>query len=706
MVKRVEIHARVLRPGESIALSCKSSEFEIVLFRPRHHDRTKAAKASALKAETIDSSPVGDSSQESISQATGVNIATSKSKIQTSSTGNDARPAEKKSATGSSILRPSASGLRDVSGAVDVDDQTAAPFAPRAMGGGNEVRALADIAADAPLFFDTAVCIFYDELAKMDYVATGRTTTDSKGLHHKPHLVVLGTEPATGGYCNFNITGPKGESLGDGEDEAFDEDSGVLVSRTATSNGPIAMAAADGVEVNLRRLDMCAGFLVSATLYSKDTCLNRERNVFYMVRRPRSSTPLCLVPLCIYGTPSSSCVSMMVRKVRVHGETTWEIVNVSEPLLRKDVKSLILKLQERGLADPAHFARDYELKAAANRGGDGGSVGTEEDVLSGSGQSSNSELHASASHKRLSYAFEQEQSLTSMRASLTGERHCPLPRNRSSRTFSTLLTDVPRVVREGRRQYNVGRSHVQTNLFDGDTSEEDEVLDDAMRAVVPRYADASLVRYENGAYNVGSRVGNLATHYVSHRETYGLDAARQRLSGGGRLGGSRDELLPSLGAPRARSSADLVTLLPVLDRCQPDDSEFAARPELPADLLFTSLDRQLAARAQLHSSSINANMKKRQSTVGRAHHSSSLRRSRRRKGSKRPPSARASGRSRSQAKKKGGGKKAKGTRGPKSASGIPGYRSASASPQRSSSSSSAHKLKARKMQSRVSSGKS
>ncbi|CBZ27992.1 conserved hypothetical protein [Leishmania mexicana MHOM/GT/2001/U1103] len=706
MVKKVEIHARVLRPGESIALSCKFSEFEIVLFRPRHHDRTKLAKASALKAEVTDISPVGDSSQDFINHASGANIATSKSTIPTSSTGNDAGPAEKKSATGYSILRPSALGLRDASGIVDVDDPSGAPFAPRAVEGGNEVKALTDIGADAPLFFDTAVCIFYDGVSKMDYVSTGRTTTDSKGLYYKPHLVVLGTEPAPGGYCNFNITGPKGEPLGDGQDDAFDEDCGVFVNRAATSNGPVAMAAADGVEVNLRRLDTCAGFLVSATLFSQDRCLSRERNVFYMVRRARSSTPLCLVPLCIYSTLSSSCVSLMVRKVRVHGETTWELVNVSEPLLCKDVKGLILKLQERGLADPAHFARDYEVKAVANRGGDGSSVGTEEDVASGSGQSSSSELHASASHKRLSYTFEQEQSLTSMRASLTGERHCPPPHNRSSRTFSTLLSDVPRVVREGRRQYNVGRSHVQTNLFDGDTSEEDEVLDDAMRAVVPRYADASLVRYEHGAYNIGSRVGNLVTHYVSHRETYGFDAASQRLARGGRLGGSRDELLPSLGAPRARSSGDLVTLLPALDRCQPDDSEFAARPELPADLLLTSLDRQLAARAQQHSSSINANMKKRRSTVGRARHSSSLRRSRRRKGSKRSPSARASGRSRSHAKKKGGGKKTKGTRGSESASGIPGHRSVSASPQRSSSSSSAHKLKARKMQSRVSSGKS
>ncbi|GET89534.1 hypothetical protein, conserved [Leishmania tarentolae] len=707
MVKKGEIHARVLRPGESIALGYKFTEFEIVLFRPRYHHRDKSATASALKAEVADSSPVGDSFQEPINHATGVNIATIKSRIPTPSTGTDADPAEKKSAAGHSILRPSVPSQRAASGVVDVNDPIVAPCAQRAIDVGNEMEALDDIASVAPLFLDTAVCIFFDELVKMDYIATGRTTIDSKGLRYKPHLVVLGTEPATGGYCNFNITGPDGEPLRDGVDDPSDEDPGFFVSRTATSNGPVTMAAGDGVEVSLHCLDMCSGFLVAATLFAKDTWLSRERNVFYMVRRRRSSTPLCLVPVCIHGEPSNSCVSLMVRKVRIHGETMWELVNVSEPLSCRDVKSLILKLQERGLADPAHFERDYELKAVSNRGGDSPSVGAEDDILSDSEQiSSSSELHTSASHKRLSCAFEQEQSLTSVRGSLTGERHCSFPHNRSTRTFSTLLTDVPRVVREARRQYNVGRSHVQTNLFDGGTSEEDEVLDDAMRAVVPSYADASLVRYENGAYNVGSRVGNLVTHYVSHRETYGLDAASQRLPGGGRQRSSRDELLPSLGAPRTRSSAELVTLLPALDRCQSSNSEFSVRPELPEDLLFTPLERQVAARTQPHSSSVNANMKKRRSTVGRVHHSSSLQKSGRRKRGKRLPSARASGRSRSQSRKKKGGKKANGARRPNSTSGIPRYRSASASPQRSSSSSSAHKLKARKMLSRVSSGKS
>ncbi|KAG5476198.1 hypothetical protein LSCM4_05158 [Leishmania orientalis] len=701
MVKKTDSHARVLRPGESIALSRKSAEFEIVLFRPRYHYRAQAAKGSALKGEVTASSPLRESPlQEPMNNAGGVSTTTGKGRIPTSSMGNEAGHGEKKrSGAGNANLRPSGSGPKDASGVVEVDDPTAAPFATRAVSRVSEARTPSEIAADAPLFLDTAVCIFYDELTKIDYVATGRTTADFKGLHYKPHLVVLGTESAPGGYCNFNITQPDGKSLEDGEIDGFEEDAEALVSRTAASNGPVTMAAADGVEVSLRRLSMCAGFLVSATLFGKDTCLNRERNVFYMVRRSRSSTPLCLVPLCVYGEPSNSCVSLMVRKVRVHSETKWELVNVSEPLPFQDVKSLILKLQERGLTDPAHFARDYELKAGASRGGDGAGGGTEEDVLSSSGQSSSIDLEASVSDKRLSDALEQEGSLTSVRASLTGERRSPLPPNRNGRTFSTLLMDVPRVAREGRRQYNVGRSHVQTALFDGNTSEEDEVLNDAMRAVVPCYADASPVRYENGAYNVGSRVGNLATHYVDHREAYAFDAAGQRSTGGGRLGCARGELLPFVGALRTRSSEDLVTSLPALDRCLPDDHVFAARPELPAGLLLTSQDRKLAAGTQQHCSSINTNTKRRQSTAGRLKRSSSHRRSKSRRGKKRSPAARARGKSRSQKKK------AKGARGMQPASRSRGNRSSSARLQRSSSPGVTHRLTAQKMRSRVSSGR-
>ncbi|KAG5476472.1 hypothetical protein LSCM1_04179 [Leishmania martiniquensis] len=700
MVKKTDSHARVLRPGEAIALSRKSAEFEIVLFRPRHHNRAKAAKDSALEVKVTASWPLRDSSLQEPVNTGGVGTATGKAKVPTSLGGNEAGHPEKKRSAGRATWRSSAPGPKGTSGVAEVDDPNAGPLAMKAMGRGSEARTPSDIAADAPLFLDTAVCIFYDELTKIDYVATGRTTADFKGLHYKPHLVVLGTESAPGGYCNFNVTQPDGKPLDDSEIDGLEEDAGALLSRTAASNGPVTMAAADGVEVNLRRLSMCAGFLVSATLFGKDTCLNLERNVFYMVRRPRSLTPLCLVPLCVHGEPSSSCVSLMVRKVRAHGETIWELVNVSEPLPFQDVKSLILKLQERGLTDPAHFVRDYDLKAGVSRGGDSAGGGTEEDVPSSGGQSSSSDLEASVSHKRLSDALEQEGSLTSARPSLTGEHRLPLPSNRNGRTFSTLLADVPRVAREGRRQYNVGRSHVQTALFDGNTSEEDEVLNDAMRAVVPCYADASPVRYENGAYNVGSRVGNLATHYVDHREAYAFDAAGQRASSGGRVGCWRSELLPFVGALRGRSSEDLTTPLSVHDRCQPDDNESAARPKLPAGLLLTSEDRKLAAGSQLHGNSINGSAKRRQSTSRRASRSSSRHRSRARKGKKRSPAARARGRSRSQAKKK-----AKGARGSKHASRSRRSRSATRSSQRSSS-GVAHRLTAQKMRSRVSHGRS
>ncbi|KAK7194374.1 hypothetical protein NESM_000353400 [Novymonas esmeraldas] len=697
MVKKTDSHARVLRPGESIALSGKSSEFEIVLFRPRHHDRAEPGSDSTPDAEVTAGSPLRDSSPlDGVGHTTG-----GKTRTAASGNGNELGHGEKKrSGVGHTMLRPPALGPRDAVGVVETDETAASPLVSRATGGGGDQgTATGDFAAGAPLFFDTTACIFYDELAKLDYVATGRTTADSKGLHYKPHLVVLGTEAAPGGYCNFNITRPDGESLGDGVDDVFEDDADVLVSRTSASNGPVTMAAADGIEVSLRRLSVCSGFLVSSTLFSKDTCLNRERNVFYMVRRPRSSTPICLVPLCVFGEPSMSCVALMVRKVRAHGETMWELVNVSEPLAYLDVKSLVLKLQERGLGDPAHFARDYELKTAAGRVGDGAAGGIEEDALTSSAQSSSSDLDISGSHRRLSDGLEQERSVTSVRASLSGERHYPQPPNRGGRSFSALLVDVPRVTREGRRQYNVGRSHFQTRLFDGDTSDEDEVLDDAMRAVVPCYTNASLVRYENGAYNVGSRVDNLVTHYVGHRETYALDAAAgQRALGGGRFGMSRDRLFPPLGAPRTRASAEWGTSLPVLDRCQLDGSEFAVRPELPADLLLTSQDRELGAGSQQHRSSFNGNPKKRQSAAGRVGRSSSFRGSGGHKSGKRLPSTRGGGKSGARTKKKAGGKKA--------ASRSPESRVTNADAQRPSSSSSGRKLTAKKMQSRVSSAKS
>lgn len=448
----------------------------------------------------------------------------------------------------------------------------------------------------------------------------------------------------------------------------------MLISRNAANNGPTTMGAADGVSVNMRRLGTCAGFLVCATLFAKDTCLNRERNVFYMLRRPRNPAPLCLVPLCVSGETSKSCISLMVRKIKVHGDSTWEIVNVSEGLALQDVKSLVLKLQSRGLKDPAHFARDFELKTSATRAGDGAYGAEEESLVSStSDTSSNSELEASHSQKRLSEGQEQERSLTSDGGLFASDHQSPAGPGRGGRTFSGLLVDVPRVTREGRRQYNVGRSHVQSNLFDGDTSEEDEVLDDAMRAVVPCYANTSLIRYENGAYNVGSKVENLVTHYLGHREMYGLDAAGHRIATGGgyvagggatpagRDGVSKEALPPLIGVARGRSSTDWGTPIPVLDRCLTEEEDSsAARPELPPDLLITSQDRRLAAALQQHRGSVNLAMKKRQSTVGRARRSSSVRPSGGRKGTSRPPSGAGTAQRSSPSRKKGGAKKARG----------------------------------------------
>lgn len=663
MVKKTDTYARVLRPGESMTLGRKCSEFEILLFRPKQHVRSEESPHSDQQAEAdVGAGERESPSKESVSNPSSgaAGIAGNKVKFALAPGPNDAAHADRKRngapAASSSVTN---SSPRDAAFEALADEGAGASLGKRGSNGGNEVK-FADLAAEAPLFFDTTVCIFYDELTKMDYVATGRTTADSKGIHYIPHLVVLGDEFGSGAYCNYNITLTNGESLVDREDDAFEDDDGVLVSRNAANNGPTTMAAADGVSVNLRRLGTCAGFLVCATLFGKDACLNRERNVFFMIRKPRNPTPLCLVPLCVSGELSKSCTSLMVRKIKVHGDSMWEVVNVNEGLALQDVKGLVLKLQERGLRDPAHFTRDFELKSAANRAGDGVYGGGEDDLMSSSTSSSSSDLDASHSQKRLSEGHEQERSFTSEGAVLNGEHRSPAAPIRSGRTFSNLLVDVPRVMREGRRQYNVGRSHVQSNLFDGDTSEEDEVLDDAMRAVVPRYANTSLIRYDNGAYNVGSREENLVTHYIDHREMYGLDAAGHRLIGGGGGGGgaaregvSKEFLPPLVGGLRGRASADWGTPIPVLDRCQvEEESSSAARPELPPDLLITSQDRRIAASIQQHRGSINAAMKKRQSTVGRARRSSSVRPSSSRKGAPRPGGSVVNGQRVSQQRKK------------------------------------------------------
>lgn len=658
MVKKTDTYARVLRPGESMTLGRKFSEFEVVLFRPKQHVRSEECQNSDQQVEG-DAGGTGreSSSKDSVTNPSSGGAGTSGNKVKFALAQGivEAAHADKKR-NGATVGSPSfaSTQARDGAGDAASDEANGPAMGKRGSNGGYDVK-FSDLAAEAPLFFDTTVCIFYDELTKMDYVATGRTTADSKGIHYVPHLVVLGDEFSAGAYCNYNITLTNGEAVADRDDDAFEEDDSVLVSRNAANNGPITMGAADGVSVNLRRLGTCAGFLVCATLFGKDAHLNRERNVFYMIRKPRNPSPLCLIPLCVSGESSKSCISLMIRKIKVHGDSVWEVVNVNEGLALQDVKGLVLKLQDRGLVDPAHFTRDFELKSNANRANDAVYGGGEDNLMSSSTESSGSELNASHSQKRLSEGQEQEQSLVSEGAAHATEHRCPAPQTRSGRTYSGLLADVPRVTREGRRQYNVGRSHVQSNLFDGDTSEEDEVLDDAMRAVVPRYANTSLIRYENGAYNVGSKVENLVTHYIDHREAYGLDAAGHRFSGGGgaREGVSKEVFPPLQGGSRGRSSADWGTPLPALNRCQVESGNAsAARPELPPDLLITSQDKRIAASMLQHRTSVNAAMKKRQSTLGRALRVASVRPSSSRKRPSRPSGSAAAGQRGSQQRKK------------------------------------------------------
>lgn len=468
---------------------------------------------------------------------------------------------------------------------------------------------------DEPLFFDSTACLFYDGLAKIDYVTTGRTTTDVKGLYYRPHGVVLGTETVPGGYCNYNIMRVNGEPLPDSADDDSMIEDDILLNPTASSFSPITMAAGDTIAVDLTRLEMCAGFLVSAALFSKDAFIGRERNLFYMIRKPKSTVPMCLIPFSIHGSGNHSSISFMVRKLKMRGESVWEMVSINEPFPVQDVKGLILKLQERGLVDPIHYVRDFDGRLSPARGGEGG--GGEENSLSSSATGGSSD-QAETSLAPLSEVA------TPRNASASLGVHPLSPDGRqskhrdskgtSNRTYSELLTAVPRVSREGRRQYNVGRSHVQTNLFDGGSSEEDEVLDDAMRAVVPCYANNNLVRYENGAYNVGSTPRNLVTHYVDHREIYGLGSANDHLRRGSATNG---EKLPFVSTGQSGRSADWTDATSALDRCTADGEGPIQRPELPPDLLLTSQDQRWAAQNASHRNSMLPSQKRKQSNIGR-----------------------------------------------------------------------------------------
>ncbi|RNF18998.1 hypothetical protein TcG_04742 [Trypanosoma cruzi] len=315
-----------------------------------------------------------------------------------------------------------------------------------------------------PLFFDTTACLFSDHGGQTDYVGVGRETTNNKGLSHIPHAVLKFEADSVG---SRNFLEPAG--------------------------GP-SVIAGDGVSVNLKRLVMWGGFSLCATLFTKNTSFTEVTDAYYAVKVPKAQVPLAVVPV----TPTSShnsCIALMVRKMKGNTKAVWELVRIGELCAQQDVKGVLVALQNRGLVSPA----DYRL--LSYQGLDYSCEGCDEE----------------------SFAFDDDdedddEDDNAVDNSIVDE----------NARFENLLVNVPRVAREGRRQYSVGRSILNTVLDTADGSDDDEVMRDALRAVVPRYTSLRPVRYEDKTYNLGSRDEVLASHYVSHREEYGLHSAESQ----------------------------------------------------------------------------------------------------------------------------------------------------------------------------------
>ncbi|RNF11653.1 uncharacterized protein Tco025E_06587 [Trypanosoma conorhini] len=317
-----------------------------------------------------------------------------------------------------------------------------------------------------PLFFDTTACLFSDHGGQTDYVGIGRATTNNKGLSHIPHAVVTVDADSVG---SRNFLEPAG--------------------------GP-SVIAGDGVSVNLKRLTMWAGFSLSTTLFTGDTNLSDVVDAYYAVKKPKAKIPLAVVPITVSNPSHNSCVTLMVRKMKGNAKTVWELVRIGETFSQQDVKGVLATLQKRGLLSPTGYR-----------------------LLPYHGPDCSSEVGNEDSFSFDDEEEEEEEDDADAVCSSVGDE---------GEKFENLLANVPPVTREGRRQYSVGRSIVNTVLETADSSDEDEVLEDALRAVVPRYTSLCPVRYEDKTYNVGSRDEALAQHYVSHREKYGLETAESQ----------------------------------------------------------------------------------------------------------------------------------------------------------------------------------
>ncbi|CCW65121.1 unnamed protein product [Phytomonas sp. EM1] len=453
--KRSDASVRVLRVGDSFLLSRHIMELEIILFRSLNPGNLEPKPVSSLPCIL----PTRRKRTSILSNITSFDASASRRVTPAIETvGNSA-------IMGSSTLQPT-----------QQDDSSL---------------------VKPPLFFDSAVCLFLDRENKTDYATIGRYTTDNKGIQHKPHAVVIGNESIPHAYCTYNVdlldVDQDVEELYRGtETETVISHDSVRGGTFAVNNGA-TMAAGDGFFISFKRINMCTGLLISATLFGKDITVRNGLVPYYMVRRPKSSLPLCLVPLRVSFDHYKSVISIMIRKIKIRGETLWELVNVSEPLAHENVKNIISAMEKRGLADPVDYQRDFDTR---------GLEGAFERTVSGMESGSQDEDE----DENMKEGKDDVQSV-------------------NSHEFNDLLSNIPHVMREGRKQYNVGRSYIHTSLVEEPSSEDDAIIDDALRAVVPQYTNNSVVRYEYGAYNVGSKIETLVSHYVNHRKEYGLKAA-------------------------------------------------------------------------------------------------------------------------------------------------------------------------------------
>lgn len=419
-----------------------------------------------------------------------------------------------------------------------------------------------------PLFFDTTACVFYSDINRTDYVATGRATTDTKGVRHKPHAVVTGNESVANGYSHYNVdhegfcvdcrssTGANSGTVcpicGATHHHADDASQQRGASGAAAVNSGVVMAAGDGIQIFFRKLSLCSGILVNASLFTKEFSLDTVKNLYYMVRRMDSTAPMCLVPITVPDSRFYSSTAVMLRRVKLLGELVWELSNVNEPLIHTDVTSVISSLEKRGLHDPPNYDKRCGEGADNDRRTADSFVGNDDDE-------------------------ESEESDTDSTTSGAKE----------PKEFAELLANVPVVTREGRRQYNVGHPHARGAISGDDvgTDEDDEILDDALRAAVPKYSNSCLVRYDDGAYNVGSRSEALASHYSDHREGYALESAAEALAM------PKHTPLPSRSTKSSRlagrDGADSDPSAARLDRCHVEETEGQRLP-LPPEFMVSA----------------------------------------------------------------------------------------------------------------------